>query len=161
MESAYQGEWRGFGLRRSPFFGSQQLVLCTFFFFLSLSLFRHLSSRSRSRWHLTKESEERGCGAMRAGGKTRGEIYYGARRAVAGSYFKIRRARTSRPWCVLARVRAQGTYGDDLRWTDGRRYGRQMYYVRLNSMRGRPRSAARNETEKSAARLRNNYSQRK
>lgn len=85
-------------------------------FFFSLSLFRHLSPRSRSRWHLTKERRAR-MRAMRAGGETRGEIYYGARRAVAGSYFKIRRAHVPSMVCLL--VYALRVLMATIRWTDG------------------------------------------
>lgn len=133
--------------------------LCTFLFSLSqlfffLSFLRPLlrSTHSRRQWHFTKERrrEERDARAKGAERReARGEIYYGARRG-GRSYFKTRRGS-----CLAhgARVRV-GTYGDDL--VDGRRYGRQMYCVCLNSMRGRPRSAAQNGTE-TRRRLRDNW----
>lgn len=91
----------------------------TLFFF-----FRHLSP---SRWHLTEERGERT--RRGRGRRQRGEIYYGARGRGGRSYFKIcRRARLAHGARSCMR---SGTYGDDP--VDGWRYGRQMYYVRLNS----------------------------
>lgn len=99
-------------------------------FFPSLLLFFFLSS-SLSRRHFAEERGERGRDARMREEATRRNLLRRARPRGGRSYFKIRRApRLSRPWCSRSCMRS-GTYGDDP--VDGWRYGRQMYYVRLNS----------------------------
>lgn len=125
--------------------------LSSFFFPLLLSSVRLTLAGGTSRKNEgERNARERQSEIERAREGTRRNLLRRARRG-GRSYFKTRRGS-----CLAhgARVRV-GTYGDDP--VDGRRYGRQMYYVRLNSMRrGRPRSPAQNEPE-TRRRLRDNW----
>lgn len=120
--SAYTCRERRGWLRRSPFFRSQRdSCLVRLFFF-----FRHLAPLSLG--GTSRRSEESGRDEDAGGGKA--EKFITARAAAVADLILRSAARTSHPWCSLMYA-LSGTYGDDP--VDGWRYGRQMYYVRLNS----------------------------